>query len=197
MADIQTPRFGRLSQALFNLKQSLTLGEAMPDALPVYSLTQREPDFEVHAGVDLCRARITTPAVAGQGGWAILLNPAGSGKIVVVDEVNVASAGTTLVYMVMGGGGGAAATLPSFTDYRRALQGRPTTQLQFQNTAVSIAAVAMSAARVLANTTLTIPGPIVLTPGGSFTVEATTFNQIHDFAFRFRERVMDPGELLI
>lgn len=194
MADIQTGRWGRLAQVAFNLKQRMTLGQVMPDVLPVFDLEHRAPDFDIHAGVDHGMIYGAQAGVAAQTAWLIFRNPTGSGKIHTVDELAVSCPALSTVYLNMGGAGSNLATVPMFCDYRRAQQGRPVADVQGLNSAASVAAIAMASYYAPANVTLTVKGPWIITPGGTLLVENSTLNTAMAVTFRFRERIMQPGE---
>lgn len=197
-AEVQNTRFGRLMQAAFNLKQRLTLGETLPDVMATFPISNREaqPELEVHAGVDFCRAYALTANVAAQVPSVLFSNPAGSGKVATIDEMVFTGGGGNL-FLSMGGAGAAAATLPSYTDFRRAQQGRPTCRLQTLSAAAATPAVAMWAQGMVNGVAVYFAGPIVLTPGGSLWAEHSTVNTSLYGSFRWRERVLEPGELIL
>lgn len=89
MADILGGRFGRLVQALFNLNQPLTLGQALPDVMPVIDIEQPRPEMEIFSGNDLAHGWGNATAVAAFPSVA-LLNPENSGRVVIITGITAA-----------------------------------------------------------------------------------------------------------
>lgn len=87
--DIQVARFGRMFQKLFNLKQSLTLGQALPDVMSVVTLTDLPEEMDIFAGVNRCIGYGVAVGAAGQQSEITLTNPASSGSVLVVEAASV------------------------------------------------------------------------------------------------------------
>lgn len=122
MADIQTGRFGPLVQALFNLKQRLTLGQVFPDVMPVLDLEQPRPEMEIFSGNDLFWGYHLQAPVAAENSQALFAMPAAAGRLAVIEEIIISNtSGATAEYLInTSTGGTAGATVAGTTrDTRR------------------------------------------------------------------------------
>jgi hypothetical protein len=186
VADIQTGRWGRLVQAAFNLKQALTLGQALPDVMPVFDITHVDESLRYHANEDYAGGSMTVPAVAAQYSQAILQLPANSGRIVVVDRV--------VVYC-----GTAPVSYTQFRDSRRG--GRPSASVRTWSSVALGPNPTLLSASPVAFTPIVIEGPWVLSqtpvtglPSPYLVIECNLVNTAFYASFAFRERTMEPAE---
>lgn len=202
MADIQTGRWGRIAQAAFNLKQALTLGQALPDVLPVFDLNSPDPSLRYHANDDYASAYVGVPAVAAQYGQAILQLPANAGRILVIEDVIVSCAATTGFQVTIGGAsvllGSAPVSYSQFRDTRRS--GRPSGTVRYTSS-VALGPNPGAQALALANTPARFEGPWIMSqtpvsslPSPYLVVECGAVNTVFYATFRWRERTMEPAE---
>lgn len=201
MADIQTGRFGRLLQSVFNLKQRMTLGQTMPDVLPVFSLDNTQPEMKLHVGETLCSAFVLQVAVAAQNGRCALQMPLSSGRVAIVDEVAIwsAAAAEYRLHLTAGVFGSDGGTLEQYCDTR--LSGRPVCTTRV-NSAAGALGGALASYAAPANQSILIKEPFVLGNGfltgasvaTALVVECENVNQAFNVSFRWRERVLEPQE---
>jgi len=203
--DIQEPRFGRLVQALFNLKQRLTLGQALPDVMPTLSIDNPRPEMEIFSGNDLCGGMLEVPAVAAQLGFGVLRNPTSSGRLVILEQIIVTTAAAAGAYKwginTAGSVGAAGVQTPLLMDTRRTPLGSANAlasvcQMLMGSSAASLLPNAIQEARAVANSTYTfnLPGAVVLQPGTYVLVERQTANEAFQVSFAWRERAMGAQE---
>lgn len=212
MADIQSARFGRYLQNLFNLKQRATLGEILPDAIPTVELDKPRAEQELFLGNDLCAGTDEVTAAAGEFpqvsiGFPSVPSPQLPGSLVVIERIFLESiAGTPLVVSCSFGSVSthtASASLMSKLDTRRYLQA-PAAVVRHN----SIAAVPQAFARfALAGSTSKrmhmIPGPIVLCPipgvfeRAGFIVTGESLVSTLRATFWWRERQVRADELIV
>lgn len=202
MADIQTGRFGSYFQALLNLKQRLTLGQALPDILATVNPEDPRPEMECFSGNDLCAATIQVPIAAAELGFAALMLPAGAGRIAVIESILVAgsAAESILIGLASGNIGGAPATTPQLLDPRRALtSARPSAVLRVGSNAATAISDPIATLRHVGNTTVRYDGKIMLVnvaPEDSrlVIVECQTVAQAFQVSFLWRERNLESAE---
>jgi hypothetical protein len=204
VADIQTGRWGRLVQAAFNLKQALTLGQALPDVMPVFDITHVDESLRYHANEDYAGGSMTVPAVAAQYSQAILQLPANSGRIVVVDRVVVYCGTAPAGFQATLGGanamvGAAPVSYTQFRDSRRG--GRPSASVRTWSSVALGPNPTLLSASPVAFTPIVIEGPWVLSqtpvtglPSPYLVIECNLVNTAFYASFAFRERTMEPAE---
>lgn len=204
MPDIQTGRFGRLIQTVFNLKQRMTLGQTLPDVMPTFELSDVQPEFKLHVNEAMCVGYYLNVAVAGQRGRTALQLPLGCGKIAVVDKIVIwTGAGAEFrLHLTAGVFGADAGAVEQLRDVRMA--GRPVCQMRF-NTAAGALGGAYASYNNLANVNTEISEPVVLGTGlltgaqvaSALVVEAEAVNQSFSTTFYWRERLLEPQENVI
>lgn len=206
MSDVQTARFGRYLQSLFNLKQLHTLGEILPDAIPVIDLEQPRPENELFLGNDLCMGKGTDTGGAllyAQVGCGFNTTPSANalGSVIIIEEVFVSVSVAQEVGLSYGSMSAlASAGSASKLDTRR-FQQAPLGTVRFDNDAAA-APTAFWAQVVPADQTLSIKGPFVLSQVvGSFEragliVSCGTAATTLRASFRWRERALQPSDLL-
>lgn len=204
--DIQTGRFGRYVQALLNLKTRLTLGQALPDVMPVLDLERVRPEMEMHTGNSLAGTLVRVTAVAGETGRAVMLMPANSGKVAIVEriEVNVgtATASFNLSQVLVPPTTTPASTTPQWRDVR--LSGVPVCTFGIDSDTVLLANPIANLRNAAGSMGLFL-GPYVLAnvnqAGGILTpalvVECETANQAFNVSWQWRERQLEPQERIL
>lgn len=208
MADVQTARYGRYVQALFNLKQALTLGEALPDVVPSLDLENPRPENEIFLGNDLCQGYGDITAAAGENpqvgvGFRAAPGARTPGAILVVDKFTVASpAAQQAVTLSFGSistgwndGDGPGAKL----DTRRYPQA-PAGNVRERSNPVNPAAFANLVAPT-SGATYYGPWVLVSVPGlfevaGLIVTGQAVLSQIR-VTFSWRERALRPDELIL
>lgn len=202
MADIQTGRFGRLVQSVFNLKQRMTLGQVLPDVMPTFSLSNLPSELQLHANNDLCVGTAVEAASPGNSSKIALQMPLNSGKVAVIEQIHVANVGAAAQQVrvalaagtVLSDGG----NLEQFRDTRR--PGRPVCQIRRGTAALSGGQCAVLAVPVGQTVVLAVPfvlGTGLLTGAQVATalqLENVTLNEALTATFYWRERELEPQE---
>lgn len=207
MAEVQTTRFGRYLQSLFNLKQALTLGEMLPDAIPTVELDNPRPENELFLGNDLCMGYGDITAAAGEFPQVSLGFPATPsqqrpGVAIVVEEIVCSTSVSSAVSLSFGSISAAAAqTTVSKLDTRR-YQQAPMGSVRELSNAVNPAAFAIFTTPAAAGI-IYIKGPFVLVPipgvfevAGLIVTGQTALTGLRA-AFRWRERSVRADELIV
>lgn len=206
--DIQTGRFGRYVQALFNLKQRMTLGQALPDVMPCIDLERPRQEMEIHSGNFLSAGSVNVPAVVGEFGFACFRLPPASGRIAVLEEI-VICCDTTRVFQIATGVGSvgtiSATNTPLFTDFRTQPGQRAVCEMRTGSTIVSLTSDFIATRRALANTNVSCNIPFVLAnlslagvlAAPIVVIEVQVTNQAFQVSYRWRERAIDSQESII
>jgi len=208
MADIQSARFGRYLQSLFNLKQRVTLGEVMPDCLPTVEVDKPRPEDELFLGNDLCfgqAAQTGGAASFAQVGCGFITTPSAQrpGVVMVIEEVTVSSGTAQSISLSLGSMSALASVSGAVSklDTRRYLQA-PTGVVRDDNDIAAIPTGFFRSA-IPVNTALRIPGPFVLVQvPGSFEAAGLIVTSHTALApiivsFRWRERMIRADELIV
>lgn len=198
MADIQTGRFGPLVQALFNLKQRLTLGQVFPDVMPVLDLEHPRAEMEIFSGNDLYWGFHAVSAVAGQNGQVVFSMPASAGRIAIVEKIiAVDNVGPGLFLLNTSVGGTAGATAAGVIRDTR----RSTVASSARVTLATSAIPSTTNYQLLAGLTGTpavCDTKIVIAPRGSDTanllVQHQTANRVLNVGLVWRERNLGQQE---
>lgn len=207
MADIQSARFGRYIQSLFNLKQRATLGEVLPDCMPTIDVDKPRPEDELFLGNDLCMGQSSNTGGAAsfaQVGCGFNTTPTQQrpGSVIVIDSITVSSPTAQNIWLSLGSMSALAnAGAVSKLDTRR-YQQAPYGVVRDDN---DIAAIPASFYRtqIVAGTSLLIPGPFVLAqvPGvfeaAGLIVTSGTALAALIVSFRWRERSLRADELIV
>lgn len=139
------------------------------------------------------------PAVAAQRQHVGIWNPAGSGALLVVEQVRIhnASAGTLLYQVAMGLDNGTNTTGQGgdFLDTRLGSTGFLSTGQIWDLSAASVIGREVERVQLAAATQVLVPGPWVLGPGGFVCVRGGVVNMAINTSWRWRERAAAPGEL--
>lgn len=199
MADIQVGRFGRLAQVLFDLKQAMTLGQAMPDVLPTYNIEAPRPEMEIFSGNFLFWGHHEVAAVAGQNGQILFTMPAAAGRLAVIERIelpNVTGAGLSWLLNVSTGTGVGAVVAGNSRDTRLNVVAS-TARVTLATSAVP-STTAFAKPVGATNGTVVFHGPIVVAPRGlsnaNLLIQAQTANVELRATILWRERAMGPQE---
>lgn len=197
-----TGAFDALLGRLLNIPQQQggIAGELSPEISPVLVLEMDRPEWCYLKNERCCCGLASCAATVGQPALVTFRNPAGSGVLIVIDAVQVASnpANVPFAMTVFLGGQRAAdlTTVSAFTMPRdsRYQGARPAGRISFnlagagtQGTGVEI--VTSSQGGMLLNTP-----PIILTPGFSVDILETNTNLEIEVNFRWSERELRQYE---
>jgi len=206
VADIQTTRFGRYLQALFNLKQALTLGEAMPDVVASVDLENPRPEGELFLGNDLCQGFDAVTAAAAEFsqvslGFGATPSSQRLGSLIVIEKIIIRLGATGQVGLSFGSvAAHTASTQKVKTDTRRFAQAPFAKLGTFSN---AVLPTSFQTFAVTTNVPLIFDTNIVLCPvPGSF--EQAGLIVSHETAatalrvgFQWRERQVRADELVV
>lgn len=212
MADVQHARYGRLVQALFGLKQALTLGQALPDVQPSIDLERPRAEMEAYGGQHLAAGYGLGTAVAGQNAVCSLVLPSGCGMLFTLEKIIISVAASTNVAIApvsttFGTGFGAASTNLAFRDTRKIAQGNaalPAAQIRAGASATGIGSILLPAVTVFPgqyeiNCDFVAIDPRNLGVGAAvgWGVQNVTANSAMTVGFVWRERRAEPQELVL
>ena len=146
----------------------------------------RDTSGEV-GGVNAAAGRATTPGVAGQYAQCQLMNPAGSGTILLVSAVSTTIDNTAYMYVRRYDTPlGTLQTEKTWVDFRRS--GAPVAEVRKDNDAVQQGVVISVIRRQSDNGWLfTYPTPLVLPPGTGILTNQSTVAQILNTSFWWTE----------
>lgn len=208
MARIQTPRFARLLQAFFNLQHQAVLPLVGDEVVPVSIVAQPGAEFDLYQNVRHGAVTSVPAAVAGQQCGVFVVNPSGSGKIVVIESCIAYAGAATTLYLAEASA--ATATTGLATAPAGYLDTRLNTNLIGAVGVSNVLASAGSTAALFASiqqlaqfpasTTLmqdltNMVRNYVAAPGTAFGVVSGTSNQSIGVAMTFRERAVPATEL--
>lgn len=197
--EIQAARFNDLLHKLLGMKEGAPSPQISPEIQPVIVLENDRPEYDFLRNVRRgASAGSTSSSAAAKFQQLSVVNPAGSGVIAVVTDINVMnSAHAPLVDVRLGCTVGAATGGTSRNlDLRFGNQALATSV--FVEEVAAITGVVAYRARGPANASLFIPLTIVLGPGNSvFFVDITASaaaGEINQLNVAIRERAIEPSE---
>lgn len=201
--EINISRYGQILAKLLGMKEN-PAAQLATEIFPQLVLETQRPEWEFLGGSKLCQGAVSTGAVVGQQGHHKLLNPFGSGTLVILERVTFGAFSSREV--VAGtSGSGTLANGPFQTAVRDARFGPltiwpaavPQTAAQlFTANAVGSAHVNecfRAQNVVLADLPVT---PVILVPGTAYVVTNVTLNSTCSVTWQWRERVLQPDEVL-
>jgi len=198
MTEIQQGRYDTLVRRVADLKgPGSKVNDMLEELFPVFDVEKLPAELYRLANIDLCWGGGTVAAVAAQGSRGQIFNPAGSGKIITVTTMAIATAANAIVRW------GRQDTIQTgnlntqlFRDVRHPLGNLPTAQIRFQQSVALANATGQTF--TLGNTNVILQDPnglMVLTAGTGFEIGSNTLNQQITFYFYWRERVAEPSEI--
>lgn len=196
MGRLQTARLENFIRRWGSIKgPGSVLSETLGDVFPVLDLENLTPENQLTAGWYPFFTFGTTVGVAAQTAGASLINPAGTGSIVVVDAINIS--------VESGGNVTIGTSLPLFTEVinSAARDTRAAARSGVARLGANANTGAQEIGMILEVTVdidrfLTLPnGVAILGPGSQLAVVAVTVNKNLTVGFSGRQRVAEPSEL--
>lgn len=198
MTELQQNRYDQLLRKVGDLKgPGSKVSEVLTELFPTFDVENMPPELIRLSGARLGHGGGTITAIAAQSPTGILVNPAGSGKIITITRVYASSNaisvvrwGTTVTVR------GTAVNTQQFRDTRDRAPSLPSGSIR-QISAVA-AAVGTNQTRVLASTNLTLDDPAgiaVLAPDTAFEIGLGALVSTLQFAFSWKERTAEPSEV--
>lgn len=191
----QATRFGRALARALGMQGQLPL-TVVEDALPVFQISsEQDPETAYLLGQRRWSRGGTRTAVAGEFSTVALLNPAGSGLLVVVERYRnlAATSGRIGVLFNQVGAGGGGILAPLDTRITEESQRAVATVLTTTN-AVQAIAVDLWVNRYTGVETAFHEEPVVLSPGHALAFENDTVNLVGEALFQWREFNPAPQE---
>lgn len=201
MTEIQQNRWDQLVRRASNIVGGGSqVNDTLNELFPVLDVENLPPELYLLGGNRLCMGGGSIAGVVAQSPKAQLFNPAGSGMIVTITQVNLAvvSAGLIRWGPSFGVTFAAAVSTQKYVDLRNVLPDLPVTEVH-QTTAAALAD-GTNQSRALALTNFELApknGLMVLPPGMGFEIGSTATNTSFNYGFYWRERVAEPAELSV
>jgi len=197
MGRVQTGRHDGLIRRLFSIKGSGSLmAETLGDAFPVLQLEGGPIELHKLAGWELGMGGATTTSAVGETNACQLLNPAGSGKIVIPTgmHINMGASGTAFLGVtdvVL-----AVATVGRQRDTREGILAQTAAIIRHGVDATPpVGAVRIRVEGATAQFFEDQEGLAVLAPGTALTFVSTATNVLLNSGFFWRERTAESSEL--
>lgn len=197
--DIGVGRYNRLAQRLLQVKAAPPMPTLAGELSASLVLECDRPEWKFLGGERLLQCSQSIAAAAGLPSTARLRNPRISGVLAIVEGLIAGSDSNNLIVWgiattITANLANAANPGPLVRDSRGAQSGGAASCIVTTDN-VGIAANIIGRVRVLASTpTPYLPVEIVLGPGGSIEISATTNNTILDFTILWRERMQEESE---
>jgi len=198
VTEIQQNRYDQLMRRVVDAKgPGSMVNDALTELFPMLDVENLPAELQLLSGTRIAFAGEELAPGVGNIAKIQLFNPAGSGQLVIVDVVQLATGTSTAINMTL-----TAITFPTapgielVRDTRLGVSQGTTAALQ---TDVGVGTVAQSLVfRAIANTTVTIGGSgsvAVLAPGTGLLLGTASSNVTLDVNFFWRERVAQASEL--
>lgn len=201
--EVYTPRWANLLRKLFVGKgNGGQLLQVLDDVLPTVGLVD-PAEAEQH----WIRDEVTWAAAAGIGAVAaqyanmVIANPAGSGKLIVIERVTISAASAAQGVVGVPAFGGVASNTVVYAADTRAYAGAlgfvPPIGCFTGNTAVALSSyshLALAPTLGPIEELVVKDSAVVLSPGYAFTIQGTIVNTSLDIAASGYIRNLDPGE---
>ena len=201
--EIQVGRYSALLQRLFAIKGAAPSPQLSSEIMPTFPLEVDRPEWKYLANERLCWGVGAQAAVAGERSHVQLVNPTQSSALMVIERLLIAPTGGTTVRIghmdSPMSGGGVAQAASGFRDSRLA-RGSQVSSGQVW-TGSDAAVLVTSQLHNVGFTGTPNPGfvmehSIVLTPGTGLGLACFTVNIPLSVNFAWRERKLEPDELL-
>jgi hypothetical protein len=191
--EIQVGRINGILHKLLDMKEGAPAPTLATDVFPMLALEVDRPEWKFLAGERLCWMRWTDAAVAGQYSHVGLRNPAGSGVLIITDDIRCFVGSSASVALgIRPNTTVDSANAGYCRDSRQATQsavGQATTL-----TAVAAGMYPMFGSIMATWVTERFPTPVILHPGFELLLQCTTVNISLTAAFSWRERALNPSE---
>jgi len=204
--EINVGRYGKILGKILGLRERNPSGEIATEIFPNITLENDRPEWLFLANERLCRAGDEQSGVAGQVSACALTANVNTNVLGVVDHFLISTNSAQLIQV------GLAAALLATVNNCRILDARDPKyvnddplQCTLQSSKSTTATTFLSANRTIAeirlptNGTMRFDGPFILFGGPASTsivVQGTTANTAIGVSWAWRERTIDPSELL-
>jgi len=199
-SEIQQNRYDQLIRRVGGLiGPGSKVSEVISELFPVFDVENMPGELLRLAGTRLCIGGGFLAGVAAQASTAVLENPAGSGMLLTLERVDLASDSISTVRWGVQNGFRATAVAigtEDFRDVREFAPDQPTANVR-QISEVALAN-GTNQTRILASTAWILDPPngvCVLPPGTSFEIGLGTNDVSIFYGFSWRERVAEQSEL--
>lgn len=183
---------GNAFARIFRLDDINAVSSVAPEVMPTISLWER-PEFWALAGGSLCVCRVARVGVASEFQKAILLNPANSGVLTMIERI-VTFSGSTIYFGLVPGNPGYVQSSVWHRDTRRIWAFQAGSGIATQLHGVS------GATSGIADGSISHEGEVkldyILSPGWALHFEGSSETDLF-FTLFFRERAVDASELNI
>ncbi len=199
MADLQQTRYDKLVRRSANIVGTgAIVTETLQEVFPVFDLENIPAELMVLGGWRLAMRGTDIGGVAAQDNASQLFNPAGSGKIITLERVDISAGGSIRVRFRLDTT--ALASSNGFGQFRDARAGDAITDAAVGNTRIqaNLSIAAISTLLMVASRVVTLEDPkglVVLMPGNGFTVGTVGVNTRLVVSYWWRERVAEAAEL--
>lgn len=199
-SEIQQNRYDQLIRRVGGLiGPGSKVSEVISELFPVFDVENMPGELLRLAGTRLCMGGGTLAATAAVAPTAVLENPAGSGILATIEQVNCASASNvSLRWGVLIGFRGTATAIGTeiFRDSREGTPDQPVCNVRQINEVPFASGINQSRTPANVNFTLKPPNSVcVLAPGTSFEIGTGNNNVAWFYAFTWRERAAEQSEL--
>jgi len=201
-SEIQQNRYDQLIRRVGGLiGPGSKVSEVLSELFPMFDVENMPGELLRLAGTRICMGGGGLAALAATSPTAVLENPANSGILATIEQVNVGSSSNTSIrWGVLNGFRGTAVAIGTeiFRDSREFTPDQPVCNVR-QIAEVPLAS-GINQTRHSAQTNFTLAPPngvCVLAPGGSFEIGMATQNLDFFYGFTWRERVAEQSELTL
>jgi hypothetical protein len=197
--EIQAARYNEGIQKLMWMSQEAPAPQMGSDISPVLDIGDPPPENRYLMSERLCVGQAEGAANAGQSSWTGILNPAGSGLLIVVEKIVVNKSVTGRIFFFRARGlTGTVSTTRCYRDTRINSDVLVVPGGIVQS-GIALATAPgrnnIAQAYVLATTTFTLDIPWVLGPLSSIGVFCETLNEATQATYFWRERALLASEL--
>lgn len=200
MADVQINRWDRLIRRVTGAVGARSiLTTTLEDAFPVIDLENLPMELRSLAGMWSANGGAVLLAVAGDFSLIQLVNPPGSGHLVVLESCFVFGDSAEIKFTVDGNERGGAAGIRAFRDIRRT--GTPVATIRTLQDTVDLASPTIRIRPAVVGTTFHVNNQdkdlFVFPPGFGVSVQSDAVNEALTVIFLWRERVAEESELTV
>jgi len=196
VSQIQTGRYADLLRRYLGMKGVTEVaGELSPEISPVFILESDLPEWNFLKGTKLMSGVWTRGPVAAQNSAVRLRNPAGTGVVAIINEIQGESNNASVIIVARDTDQGNLATiLPSVSRDTRTPATDSSALIQSTGNNVATLGESFLTFQILATTTFRGTPSLVLTPGFQMQLTCLTVNSDIRGFFQWRERRLDVLE---
>lgn len=197
---MQVGRYNAILHKLLAMKEGAPAPTLAPDILPVLVLESDRPEWAYLGGVALASAGAERAGVALQVAHLQIFNPVGSGALVIVNELVLASDNSAVIQW-----GVTPTAMATNETVGGAADTRLLSPIAVRNVAAQIRSdstvgllgmsYTLGTIRVITNQGIVIPQDVVLAPGTGLLVSNRAIAALLQVTFIWRERAFEPSEV--